>query len=113
MSVISRRLIKPYPGKTELVMSRVKRFSDIQKKIEDFVNSLLSLDYPGQIHFFFLRNHDKLALDVAEKWQNNINIEFIKEHEGAGVYENYIRLSIGIEHINDIIHDLDNALKSM
>ena len=33
--------------------------------------------------------------------------------ERAGVYENYIRLSIGIEHIDDIINDLDNALKSM
>ena len=36
-----------------------------------------------------------------------------KDQERAGVYENYIRLSIGIEHIDDIIHDLDNALKSM
>ena len=29
MTVVSRRLIKPYPGKTDIVMSRVKRFSDI------------------------------------------------------------------------------------
>ncbi|MAH88438.1 MAG: O-acetylhomoserine aminocarboxypropyltransferase [Pelagibacterales bacterium] len=35
------------------------------------------------------------------------------DQERAGVYENYIRLSIGIEHIDDIIHDLDNALNSM
>ena len=33
------------------------------------------------------------------------------DQESAGVYENYIRLSIGIEHIDDIINDLDNALK--
>ena len=31
----------------------------------------------------------------------------------AGVFENYIRLSIGIEHIDDIIDDLDNALNSI
>ena len=35
------------------------------------------------------------------------------DQERAGVYENYIRLSIGIEHIDDIINDLDNALNSM
>jgi O-acetylhomoserine (thiol)-lyase len=28
----------------------------------------------------------------------------------AGVNNSYIRLSIGIEHIDDIINDLDNAL---
>jgi len=35
------------------------------------------------------------------------------DQKRAGVYENYIRLSIGIEHIDDIIYDLDNALKSL
>ena len=31
----------------------------------------------------------------------------------AGVFDNYIRLSIGIEHIDDIIDDLDSALNSI
>ncbi len=35
------------------------------------------------------------------------------DQERAGVYSNYIRLSIGIEHIDDIIQDLDNALSSL
>ena len=35
------------------------------------------------------------------------------DQKRAGVHEDYIRLSIGIEHIDDIIYDLDNALKSL
>ena len=36
-----------------------------------------------------------------------------EDKEKAGVYDNYIRLSIGIEHIDDIISDLDHALSSI
>ena len=36
-----------------------------------------------------------------------------EDQERAGVYDNYIRLSIGIEHIDDIIDDLDKALNSI
>lgn len=36
-----------------------------------------------------------------------------EDQEKAGVYDNYIRLSIGIEHIDDILNDLDNALSSI
>jgi O-acetylhomoserine (thiol)-lyase len=32
------------------------------------------------------------------------------EQERAGVTEDYVRLSVGIEEINDILHDLDQAL---
>jgi len=31
----------------------------------------------------------------------------------AGVNPNYIRLSIGLEHIDDIISDISNALDSI
>jgi len=33
-----------------------------------------------------------------------------KEQEAAGVYPNMLRLSVGIEHIDDIIYDLQQAL---
>lgn len=33
--------------------------------------------------------------------------------EDAGIYQNTIRLSIGIEHIDDIIEDLDEAFKAL
>ena len=36
-----------------------------------------------------------------------------KDQKKAGVFDNYIRLSIGIEHIDDIINDLDNSLNSI
>jgi O-acetylhomoserine (thiol)-lyase len=33
--------------------------------------------------------------------------------KAAGVNPNYIRLSIGLEHIDDIISDISNALDSI
>jgi O-acetylhomoserine (thiol)-lyase len=33
--------------------------------------------------------------------------------EAAGVNPNYIRLSIGLEHIDDIIFDISNALDTI
>ncbi|HAD87916.1 MAG TPA: hypothetical protein DCG48_11185, partial [Rhodospirillaceae bacterium] len=33
-----------------------------------------------------------------------------EEKNAAGVTESYVRLSIGIEHIDDILEDLDQAL---
>ena len=35
-----------------------------------------------------------------------------EEQLATGVTENYVRLSIGIEHIDDILADLDQALKA-
>jgi O-acetylhomoserine (thiol)-lyase len=35
-----------------------------------------------------------------------------EEREAAGVTDEYIRLSIGLESIEDILADLDNALKA-
>ncbi|MGB3242485.1 MAG: PLP-dependent transferase, partial [Candidatus Omnitrophota bacterium] len=34
-----------------------------------------------------------------------------EEQEATGVTEDYIRLSVGIENIEDIIEDIDQALK--
>ena len=34
-----------------------------------------------------------------------------EEREKAGITDNIIRLSVGIENIEDLIEDLDNALK--
>jgi O-acetylhomoserine/O-acetylserine sulfhydrylase-like pyridoxal-dependent enzyme len=36
-----------------------------------------------------------------------------KEQTGAGVTQDLLRLSIGIEHIDDIIADLEQAFKSL
>ena len=36
-----------------------------------------------------------------------------EDQERAGVFKDYIRLSIGIEHENDIILDIKNALESI
>lgn len=36
-----------------------------------------------------------------------------EEREAAGISETLIRLSVGLEHVDDIIQDLDNALNSM
>ena len=51
-----------------------------------------------------------LAIHPSSTTHSQLSIE---DQEKAGVFDNYIRLSIGIEHIDDIIYDLDNALKSI
>ena len=35
------------------------------------------------------------------------------EQVAAGVYPNMLRLSVGIEHVDDLIYDLENALNSL
>lgn len=37
----------------------------------------------------------------------------VEELEEVGIYKNTIRLSIGTEHIDDIIQDLDEAFKAV
>ena len=34
-----------------------------------------------------------------------------EEQESTGVTDDYVRISVGIEDVNDIIADLDQALK--
>ena len=49
-----------------------------------------------------------LAIHPATTTHARMNGE---EREAAGVTDDYIRLSVGIEHVQDIIDDLDQALK--
>lgn len=48
-----------------------------------------------------------LAIHPATTTHSQLSAE---EQAATGVNENYVRLSIGIEHIDDIIADLDQAL---
>ena len=48
-----------------------------------------------------------LAIHPATTTHSQLSAE---EQEAAGVNDNYVRLSIGIEHIDDIIADLEQAL---
>ena len=50
-----------------------------------------------------------LACHPASTTHRQLNPEEMKK---AGVSEDMIRLSIGIEHIEDLIADLDQALKA-
>ena len=50
-----------------------------------------------------------LACHPASTTHRQLNAEEMKK---AGVSEDMIRLSIGIEHIEDLIADLDQALKA-
>ena len=49
-----------------------------------------------------------LAIHPASTTHSQLSAE---ERAASGVTEGYVRLSIGIEHIDDIIADLDQALK--
>ncbi len=48
-----------------------------------------------------------LAIHPASTTHSQLSAD---EQEQTGVTDGYIRLSIGIEHIDDIIADLDQAL---
>ena len=50
-----------------------------------------------------------LAIHPATTTHSQLTPE---EQLATGVTENYVRLSIGIEHIDDILADLDQALKA-
>ena len=50
-----------------------------------------------------------LAIHPATTTHSQLTAE---EQLASGVSESYVRLSIGIEHIDDIIADLDQALKA-
>ncbi|HEY9080985.1 O-acetylhomoserine aminocarboxypropyltransferase/cysteine synthase family protein [Magnetovibrio sp.] len=50
-----------------------------------------------------------LAIHPASTTHSQLSVE---ERAASGVTEGYVRLSIGIEHIDDIIADLDQALKA-
>ena len=84
MSVISRRLIKPYPGKTELVMSRVKRFSDIA--VEGGAKSRISKAIGGEMNGTIMLTNVYSSLTEATKsfesyMGNPKMIELMKERE--------------------------------
>jgi len=51
-----------------------------------------------------------LAIHPASTTHSQLSLEALKE---SGISENLVRLSIGIEHIDDIIDDLDQALKAI
>ena len=51
-----------------------------------------------------------LAIHPASTTHSQLSAE---EQKASGVSDSYVRLSIGIEHIDDIIADLDQALKAI
>ena len=51
-----------------------------------------------------------LAIHPATTTHSQLSPE---EQEQTGVTDSYVRLSIGIEHIDDIIGDLDQALAAV
>ncbi len=50
-----------------------------------------------------------LAIHPASTTHSQLNSE---DQLRAGVTPGYIRLSVGIEHIDDIIHDIDQAINT-
>ena len=84
MTVVSRRLIKPYPGKTNLVMSRVKRFSDIA--VEGGAKSRISKAIGGEMNGTIMLTNVYASLTEATKsfesyMQNPKMAELMKERE--------------------------------
>ena len=51
-----------------------------------------------------------LAIHPASTTHSQLNEQELKEQ---GIYKNTIRLSIGTEHIDDIIEDLEEAFQAV
>ncbi len=51
-----------------------------------------------------------LAIHPATTTHQQLSFQ---EQKASGVTEDYIRLSVGIEHIDDIIADIDQALEKI
>ena len=58
-------------------------------------------------HFANIGDSRSLAIHPASTTHSQLNED---ELLNAGVTPGYVRLSIGIEHIDDILEDLSNAL---
>ncbi len=71
---------------------------------ERFINALQMI-----YHVANLGDTRTLAIHPASTTHSQLSVE---EQLSAGVTEGYVRLSIGIEHIDDIIADLDQALNA-
>lgn len=72
---------------------------------KDFINKL-NLFY----HVANIGDVRSLAIHPSSTTHSQLSLDSKKR---AGVYEDYIRLSIGIEHINDILEDLRSAFKDI
>jgi O-acetylhomoserine (thiol)-lyase len=70
---------------------------------EKFINSL-KLFY----HVANIGDARSLAIHPATTTHSQLSPE---DRQSAGVSDSYIRLSIGLEHIDDIISDLEQALE--
>lgn len=60
-------------------------------------------------HLANIGDAKSLAIHPASTTHSQLTSE---EQNAAGVTPDFIRLSVGLEHINDIISDLDQALKA-
>ena len=67
-----------------------------------FINSIELIS-----HLANIGDAKTLAIHPASTTHQQLSIE---EQEAAGVTSDYIRLSVGLEHIDDIIADIDQAL---
>ena len=71
----------------------------------EFINSLKMF-----YHVANIGDARSLAIHPATTTHSQLSSE---DQLATGVSEGYVRLSIGIEHIDDILSDLDNALKQV
>ncbi len=85
-----------------LVGFHVKKGYEACKKFIDKLNLFYHVANIGDVR--------SLAIHPSSTTHSQLSLANQKR---AGVYKDYIRLSIGIEHINDILEDLDKAFQEV
>ena len=51
--------------------------------------------------------------NIKDPYKRAVTTLLLENQEKAGVFKDYIRLSVGIEHEDDIILDIKNALEKI
>lgn len=88
-------------GTGAIVGFGIKGGADAGKK---FIDSLKLVS-----HLANIGDAKTLAIHPATTTHQQLSVE---EREASGVTEDYIRLSVGIEHVDDIVADINQALNS-
>ena len=88
-------------GQGGLVGFEIKGGKDAGRKFIDALKLLYHVANIGDAR--------SLAIHPASTTHSQLTPE---EQQATGVTDDYVRLSIGIEHIDDILADLDQALKA-
>ncbi|MEX2297151.1 MAG: PLP-dependent transferase [Dongiaceae bacterium] len=94
---------------TDAVAVPIYQTTSFQFQSTEHASNLFGLKEFGNIYIRIMNPTDarSLAIHPASTTHSQLSAE---DQAATGITENYVRLAVGLEHIDDIIADLDQAL---